>query len=90
MEPTTAFVLGALIASVKGIGLVAIGAGIAWWRARRRVRELEAQLAAAALPDGGDLARLEQGIDYLGGRMNTLAEQQQTLLRRLSPGGEGP
>ena len=79
MDPQTAYVLGALAATVKGVGLAAIGAGIAWWRARRRVRELEAQLAAPAT------AELERGIEYLTAQVQSLAEQQSQLLRRLPP-----
>ncbi|MGE5091354.1 MAG: hypothetical protein ACM3OH_04210 [Bacillota bacterium] len=84
MDPQAAFVFGALVASLKGVGLVAIGAGIAWWRARRRVRELEAQLADAALAAAGpDLAQLEQGLDFLAEQVRAIADEQRTMLRRL-------
>ena len=86
MDPQAAFVFGALVASLKGVGLVAIGAGIAWWRARRRVRELEAQLADAALAGAGpDLAQLEQGLDFLAEQVRAIADEQRALLRRLPP-----
>jgi hypothetical protein len=86
MDPQTAFVFGALVASLKGVGLVAIGAGIAWWRARRRVRELEAQLADAALAAAGpDHAQLEQGLDFLAEQVRAIADEQRALLRRLPP-----
>ncbi|HJP57767.1 MAG TPA: hypothetical protein VJ847_12165 [Gemmatimonadales bacterium] len=87
MEPGAAFVVGALVAAAKGLGLAAIGAGIAWWRARRRVRELEAQLAAAAqVEQDTHLAQLEQGLDYLTRQLTELADQQQAILRRLPRG----
>ena len=91
MDSQMAILLGALIASVKGLGLVAIGAGIAWWRARRRVRELEAQLAAAAVSSGdADLARLEQGLDYLMSQVRALADEQRAIVQRLPAGGSPP
>ncbi len=84
MDTQTAFVLGALVASVKGLGLMAIGAGIAWWRARRRVRELEAQLATAAQGVGdGEMARLEQGLDFLMTQVRALGDEQRALAQRL-------
>ncbi len=87
MEPQAAFALGALVVALKGIGLVAIGAGIAWWRARRRVRELEGQLAAAAQSgDAAHLAQLQEGVDYLSSQLARLAEHQQAILRRLPSG----
>lgn len=86
MDPQAAFVFGALVASLKGVGLVAIGASIAWWRARRRVRELEAQLADAAVAGAGpDLAQLEQGLDFLAEQVRTLTDAQHAMLRRLPP-----
>lgn len=86
MDPQTAFVFGALVASLKGIGLVAIGAGIAWWRARRRVRELEARLADATVAGAGpDLAQLEQGLDLLAEQVRALTDEHRAMLRRLPP-----
>lgn len=95
MDPQTAFVFGALVASIKGVGLIAIGAGIAWWRARRRVRELEAQLAdaaaaAAAAGAGADLAQLEQGLDFLAEQVRALGDEQRAMLGRLPPARGGP
>lgn len=87
MKPEIAFALGTLVAAVKGLGLVAIGAGIAWWRARRRVRELEGRLAAAAVAGQEEhLAQLEQGLDFLTRQLAELADQQRAILRRLPPG----
>ena len=86
IDPQTAFVFGALVASLKGLGLVAIGAGIAWWRARRRVRELEARLADAALSGAGDdLARLEDGLNFLTEQVRALSDEQRAMLGRLPP-----
>jgi hypothetical protein len=91
IDPQTAFVFGALVASLKGLGLVAIGAGVAWWRARRRVRELEAQLADAALTGAGDdLARLEDGLNFLTEQVRALTDEQRAILRRLPPPPAAP
>jgi hypothetical protein len=91
MDPQTAFVFGALVASLKGLGLIAVGAGVAWWRARRRVRELEAQLADAAVAGAGpQLAQLEQGLDFLAEQVRTLTDEQHAMLRRLPPPPAAP
>lgn len=87
VDPQAAFALGALLATVKGIGIAAIGAGIAWWRARRRVRELEGQLAAALQAAGSaELEQLQQSIDQLAVQFHTLAEDQRIIVSRLPPG----
>ena len=42
MDPSS-FLLGALLVSAKALGIGAVGFGIAWWRARNRIRQLEAR-----------------------------------------------
>jgi hypothetical protein len=87
VDPQAAFALGVLVATVKGVGIAAIGAGIAWWRARRRVRELELQLDSALRAAGAaDLEQLQQSVDQLAAQFHTLAEDQRLLLNRLPPG----
>lgn len=91
MDAQTAFVLGALVASLKGLGLIAIGAGVAWWRARRRVRELEARLADAVSAGAGEeLARLEDGLNFLAEQVRALTEDQRAILHRLPPAPDTP
>lgn len=90
IDPQVAFALGALVATLKGVGIAAIGAGIAWWRARRRVRELEGQLTAALHASGSaELEQLQQSIDQLGAQFRMLAEDQRAIVRRL-PAGQAP
>ena len=93
MDPQLAFVVGALVASVKGLGLLALGAGVGWWRARRRIRELEGQLLQVATDargaGSGETERLEQGLDYLATQIQALAEEQRQLSRQL-PSREPP
>lgn len=43
MDPIS-FLLGGLVVAVKGLAIGAVGFGIAWWRARGRIRQLEAEV----------------------------------------------
>ena len=38
------FALGLLLGAAKVMGIAAVGFGIAWWRARLRIKSLEAEL----------------------------------------------
>ena len=90
IDPQAAFALGVLVATLKGVGIAAIGAGIAWWRARRRVRELEGQLTAALQSAGSaELEQLQQSMDQLAAQVGRLAEDQRTIVNRL-PAGQPP
>src|SRR5258706_4524742 len=57
VDPSS-FLLGALLVSAKVLGIGAVGFGIAWWRARSRIRQLETkrqpdpQLARLDRPQG--------------------------------------
>lgn len=87
IDPQAAFALGVLVATVKGVGIAAIGAGIAWWRARRRVRELESQLTVALQAAGSaEVEQLQQSIDQLSAQLHTLADDQRAIVRRLPAG----
>lgn len=84
MDPAlSGFALGLLLAAAK-VGVIGtVGFGIAWWRARTKLRRLE-----AALPDPASLAErlanLEQIADYSASRMDQLLESQDALARQLS------
>jgi hypothetical protein len=74
MDPTlSGFALGLLLGAAKVGILGTVGFGIAWWRARARLRRLE-----SALPDPARLeerlANLEQIADYTAGQVNRLVE----------------
>jgi hypothetical protein len=43
----TGFALGLLLGAAKVMAIAAVGFGIAWWRARLRVKSLEAELLEA-------------------------------------------
>jgi hypothetical protein len=78
MDPTlSGFALGLLLGAAKVGILGTVGFGIAWWRARARLRRLE-----SALPDPARLeerlANLEQIADYTAGQVNRLVEARET------------
>jgi hypothetical protein len=83
----SSLLLGALLVSAKVLGIGAVGFGIAWWRARNRIRQLEAQrqLDPQALLDRLD--RLEGTLDSVAGGLERLAAGQGELQRRLPPAG---
>jgi len=85
MESTLTFVVGALIASTKGLALVALGFGIAWWRTRARLRRLEDE--RPALPPEVDqrLERLESSLEHLHGTLARIAAGQDQLRQALPP-----
>ncbi|MGH7629509.1 MAG: hypothetical protein ACREOF_08960 [Gemmatimonadales bacterium] len=85
MDPElSGFALGLLLGAAK-VGLIGtVAFGIAWWRARRRLRALEAEQTRPALTDER-LEHLEQGIDYLASRLDRLVEGQSDG-RQLSAG----
>jgi hypothetical protein len=84
MDPSS-FLLGALAVSAKGFGIGAVGFGIAWWRARNRIRELETQrqIDPEELHDRMD--RLEGSLDSVAATLERLAAGQSELQRRLPP-----
>lgn len=84
MDPSS-FLLGALAVAVKGLGIGALGFGIAWWRARTRIRELEAQRQIDPQQLEDRLDRLEGALDSVGATLERLAAGQSELQRRLPP-----
>jgi hypothetical protein len=81
VDPSS-FFLGGLFVAAKVLGIGALGFGIAWWRARNRIRLLEAQrhLDPQAL-----LERLEGILDTVAGTLERLTAGQTELQRRLPP-----
>lgn len=83
MDPQlSGFALGLLLGAAK-IGLIGtVGFAIAWWRTRRKLHRLEAQL-----PDPGileeRLAAMEQSLDYQASQLDRLVESQNTQPRQL-------
>jgi hypothetical protein len=84
MDPSS-FLLGALAVSAKGLAIGAVGFGIAWWRARLRIRQLEAQLQLDPQQLEDRLDRLEGALDSVAATLDRLAAGQSELQRRLPP-----
>jgi hypothetical protein len=83
------FALGLLLGAAK-IGLIGtIAFGIAWWRARARVRYFE-----SSLPEPGRLeerlASLEQATEYTTSKLTELLDAQNAMLRQLGTGVARP
>jgi hypothetical protein len=84
MDPTlSGFALGLLLGAAK-VGLLGtVAFGIAWWRARRKLRQIE-----EALPDPERLeerlAHLEQLAEASAQRMERLLDAQEASEARLA------
>ena len=84
MDPSS-FLLGALLVSAKVLGIGAGGFGIAWFRARNRIRQLEAQRHLEPQPLLDRMDRLEGTLDSVAATLERLAAGQSELQRRLPP-----
>ena len=81
----SSLLLGALLVSAKVLGIGAVGFGIAWWRARNRIRQLEAQRQLDPQPLLDRMDRLEGSLDSVAAALERLAAGQSELQRRLPP-----
>ena len=84
LDPSS-FLLGALIVSAKVLGIGAVGFGIAWWRGRNRIRQLEAQRQPDPQPLLDRMDRLEGSLDSITAALERLAAAQGEFQRRLPP-----
>jgi hypothetical protein len=82
---TSSFLLGALLVSAKVLGIGALGFSIAWWRARNRIRQLEAERRLDPQPLLDRMDRLEGTLDSVAGALERLAAGQSELQRQLPP-----
>ena len=86
MDPQlSGFALGLLLGAAK-VGIIGtVGFGIAWWRTRRKLQQLE-----KALPNPGvleeRLASLESNSDSIGAKVAELVQAQSQVLRQLGAG----
>ena len=84
MDPQlSGFALGLLLGAAKVMGIAAVGFGIAWWRARARIRKLEAEQFQPVWTEER-LARLEQGLDYAASQLDQVVRTQVELTQLLS------
>lgn len=88
MDPSS-FFLGALLVAAKILGIGAVGFGIAWWRARNRIRQIEAQRQNDPQPLLDRIDRLEGTLDSMAAALNRLAAGQNDLQGRLPPPAPG-
>jgi hypothetical protein len=81
----TGFVLGLLLGAAKLMAITTVGFGIAWWRARRRVQELEGELQEDALPPNVEerLRQVEEVLARVASRLEVISESQALLSERL-------
>lgn len=84
MDPSSVLI-GALAVTVKVLGIGALGFGLAWWRARARIRELEGRQRTDLRPLHDRLDRLEGSLDSVASALDRLAAGQSELQRRLPP-----
>jgi hypothetical protein len=81
------FALGLLVGAAKVMTIGTVAFGIAWWRARRRVRELEAEQVETPIGDAR-LDRIEQGLDLLAAQLERVARSQEEITQQLGKGPE--
>jgi hypothetical protein len=77
------FALGLLLGAAKAGIIGTIAFAIAWWRARGKLRRLEATLPDPARLEER-LANLEQISDYSASKLDQLVETQDALVRQLA------
>ena len=70
--------LGLLLGAAKILLIGTTGFGIAWWRARRRIQELERRVAQPS-PGEERLDRLEQNLDYIASQLERIVQGQAEL-----------
>ena len=79
MEPElSGFALGLLFGAAKTLAITTGIFGVAWWRGKRRIRELEAELGRPAL-DTERVDRLEQSLEYIMVQLDRLGDTRGAL-----------
>src|SRR5437773_1945290 len=79
----TGFALGLLLGAAKAAAIGTVGFGIAWLRARRRIRELEAERLESSVSDER-LSAVEAAIGRIGVQLDRLVESSGDTGRRLT------
>jgi hypothetical protein len=81
----TGFALGLLLGAAKVMAIGTVGFGVAWWRARRRVQELEAELGEDGPPPNVEerLRQVEEVLARVAARVEAISEGQAHLAERL-------
>lgn len=84
----TGFLLGLLLGAAKLMAIGILGFGIAWWRARARIRALEAELLELGSSSGADADRwrlVEQRMTDMARQLEQLTETHRLLAERVLP-----
>ena len=79
----SSILLGALLVTAKVFGIGAVGFGIAWWRARSRIRQLEAERQPDPQLLLARMERLEGTLDAMAATLERLAARESDVQHRL-------
>jgi len=89
VDTSIPFLLGLLLASLKSLGILALGFGVAWWRARATIRRLEGER-----PVWNDvqerLDRMESSLDSISAALDRLGAGRTRDQARQLPAAEAP
>lgn len=82
----TGFALGLLLGAAKVMAIAAVGFGVAWWRARGRIRALEAEQLETdrQILESDNLRQINESLSDLRLYLERLDTTQAELLRQLS------
>ncbi|HKP28538.1 MAG TPA: hypothetical protein VJU15_04015 [Gemmatimonadales bacterium] len=75
------FALGLLFGAAKVMAIGTVGFAIAWWRARRKIRELEAERPETVSDEG--LRGLEERFERIEGQLSQLIDSHDALRAQL-------
>ena len=68
----TGFALGLLLGAAKVMAIATVVFGVAWWRARLRIKALEAELSESGGRAPDRLQQLEDRVDRLSAQLDQL------------------
>ena len=84
----TGFALGLLLGAAKVLAIAALGFGVAWWRARARIRDLEADqlVLDRQLSENDNLRQIQESLSEMRLSLSQLNRTHAGLLKQLSGG----
>jgi hypothetical protein len=77
------FALGLLFGAAKILAIATVGFGIAWWRARRKIRELEAERLEGSAEQG--VREIEDRFERIERQLSELIDSHDALRAQLLP-----
>jgi uncharacterized protein HemX len=83
----TGFLLGLLLGAAKVMAIGTVGFGLAWWRARGRIRHLEAEQLETerlAAPDREDWRQLQEGLAQVIVQLDQITRTQAGMMKQLT------